>query len=584
MWGTGLVTIDQADNISIHFKTYITPFITDTYNFTLVSDAGNMWNFDGYIANNNINPVGKQTYYYNNVLLNAFQTYKILIDFADWAVNTEIQLYWKTSTVSNQTIPAENLSIPYDASSSPYQVTVNCPTGYTVGGSAMNQCITYCGDGLVYGSEKWDDSNNANEDGWSSDWTAIENGWIWLNGSTTHKSEWSKWDSGYQSNSNHTQWEVSNTSNEVTITEAVTSLIIAVTALSNVVSLIKSQSSIQSTFSGLNQLQLILLLPLTGAFIPSKVVQFISGMNFAINIMSYANISYLYPQELQKLSYDQSSSYLYLINIKDGSSIFNWLNFAFPVLFLLWIHWLLLFIKWIIRRVNERRWIKRLVLKLIEWFTFAIYIRMIFQYYLFLLIASLSELYFFRFNNTDHLISKIFSSILLLIWNIIIVLWVCLIFSTKIIEDGELQFKRRRCIHWFSGLKERRISRFYTLLFFLRRQLFWVLILLFKDIKMIVKLSVYSLMQLVYIVILWFHRPFKYSKELIIDLINEFVYLSLWVLLIHFNTENAWNSVTQNLYIWIIIGNNIVLLIFEIVFCFKWKSNFLIFILLLYNN
>ena len=303
MWGTGLVTIDQADNISIHFKTCITPFITDTYNFTLVSDAGNMWNFDGYIANNNINPVGKRTYYYNNVLLNAFQTYTILIDFADWSVNTEIQLYWKTSTVSNQTIPAENLSIPYDVSSSPYQVTVNCPTGYTVGGSAMNQCVTLCGDGLVYGSEKWDDSNNLNEDGWSSDWTAIENGWIWLNGTTTHKSEWSKWDSGYQSNSNYTQWEVSNATNEVTITEAVTSLIIAVTALSNVLSLIKSQSSIQSTFSGLNQLQLILLLPLIGAFIPSKVVQFIAGMNFAINIMSYANISYLSPQELQKLRY-----------------------------------------------------------------------------------------------------------------------------------------------------------------------------------------------------------------------------------------------------------------------------------------
>ena len=199
---------------------------------------------------------------------------------------------------------------------------------------------------------------------------------------------------------------------------------------------------------------------------------------------------------------------------------------------------------------------------------------MIFQYYLFLVIASLSELYLFRFNNTDHLISKIFSSILLLIWNIIIVLWVCLIFSTKIIEDGELQFKRRRCIHWFSGLKERRISRFYTLLFFLRRQLFWVLILLFKDIKMIVKVSVYSLMQLVYIVILWFHRPFKYSKELIIDLINEFVYLSLWVMLIHFNTEDVWNSVIQNVYIWIIIGNNVILLIFEIAYYFRCKSNF----------
>ena len=233
-WGNGNISFDQSDNVSVHFKAFITPFITDTYNFTLVSDAGNVWSFDGFIANNNMNPVGNKTYYYNDVHLNAFQMYTILIDFADWGGNAEIELYWKTSTVSNQTIPSENLSIPIDVSSSPYQVTVNCPAGYIVGGSAMNQCVTHCGDGLVYGSEKWDDSNNANGDGWLSDWTAIENGWIWLNGSTTHKSEWSKWDSGYQSNSNYTQWEVSKTLNEVTITEVVTSWVIVVWAFSNV--------------------------------------------------------------------------------------------------------------------------------------------------------------------------------------------------------------------------------------------------------------------------------------------------------------------------------------------------------------
>ena len=272
MWGTGLVTISQSDNISIHFKTYITPFITDTYNFTLVSDAGNMWNFDGYIVNNNINPVGKQTYNYNSVLLNAFQTYTILIDFADWSSNTEIQLYWKTSTVSNQTIPAENLSIPYDASSSPYQITVNCPNGYTVGGSAMNQCIAIIADGLVNGSEKWDDTNTANGDGWSSDDTTIEDGWIWQNGSTTHKSDWSKCDAGYEPNTNKDLWVVSDISNEVSIFLIVFLIIFTLKTLMSFVSILRGISSTHSILSGFNQLQLILLLPLIGAFISTKVL------------------------------------------------------------------------------------------------------------------------------------------------------------------------------------------------------------------------------------------------------------------------------------------------------------------------
>ena len=84
-WGTGNISPDKADNVSIHFVTYITPFITDTYNFTLVSDAGNIWTFDGYIVNNNMNPVGNRTYYYNTIVLNAFQTYNVIkLNNSDW--------------------------------------------------------------------------------------------------------------------------------------------------------------------------------------------------------------------------------------------------------------------------------------------------------------------------------------------------------------------------------------------------------------------------------------------------------------------------------------------------------------------
>ena len=126
-------------------------------------------------------------------------------------------MYWKTRTVANQTIPKDNLSITYDAASSPYQITVNCPTGYKVGGAAMNQWVTNWGDGLIYGAEKCDDANSVSGDGWASDWTIIEDGWIWVDGSMIHKSDWSKWDAGYESNQDHSLWEKSNTSRETSI-------------------------------------------------------------------------------------------------------------------------------------------------------------------------------------------------------------------------------------------------------------------------------------------------------------------------------------------------------------------------------
>ena len=388
-WGTGNISIDQGDNVSVHFKTQITPFITDIYNFTLVSDAGNVWNFDGYIANNNMNPVGNKTYYYNNVALNAFQTYSVLVDFADWGGNAEIELYWKTNTVSNQTIPKENLSTPYDAALSPYQITVNCPIGYKVGYAAMNKWVLNCGDGLVYGTEVWDDANSISGDGWSSDCSIIEDDWIWVNGNTTHRSDCSTWDVGYQPNSTKNSWQVSEISNETSISLIIVSVIYTFQTIGNFVSIFSSQSSTQSMFSGLNQLQLILLLPLIGAFIPVKVVQFIAGMNIALDIMTYIKIGGYTQGKMQNLNYSQTNSYLYLINFKDGSSLFNWLNFGYLILCMIVIHILIVICKLSLSRVNQTRCIVKTVCKLYEAMTFAVYIRIILQYYLFLLIVAL---------------------------------------------------------------------------------------------------------------------------------------------------------------------------------------------------
>ena len=264
------------------------------------------------------------------------------------------------------------------------------------------------------------------------------------------------------------------------------------------------------------------------------------------------------------------------------------MNFILPILLGLLIYLLLIGIKIVTWRVSKERKNKKinivlnyfkinyylpLISWLIEWIIFGLYIKIICFYYLFLLIISLSELYLFRFNSNDHQASKIFSTVLFLFWYIVVAVWFWQIFSTKIVENEDSKLQKRKCINWFDGLKERKISRIYTLLFFLRRQIFWILILLFKDLKMIIKVSTYSFIQLIYIIILCINRPLMFTKELIIDLINEIIYLVLWILLIHYNSESVWNTALQYAYIWIIIGSKVILLILEIAYCFKWKSN-----------
>ena len=112
-------------------------------------------------------------------------------------------------------------------------------------------------------------------------------------------------------------------------------LIFTLRTLLSLISAFRGFSSIQGTFSGLNQVQLILLLPLVGAFIPTRVIQFIAGLKLALNLLAYVEVVDMVPIDFRKLDYNQPNSYLYLINFTSQSSILNFINFAYPILLML---------------------------------------------------------------------------------------------------------------------------------------------------------------------------------------------------------------------------------------------------------
>ena len=71
-----------------------------------------------------------------------------------------------------------------------------------------NTWVTHWGDGLRAGTEKWDDQNILNGDGWKSDWSSVEASWVWSGGTTTSKDACSFWSSGFYQNDseNPTVW------------------------------------------------------------------------------------------------------------------------------------------------------------------------------------------------------------------------------------------------------------------------------------------------------------------------------------------------------------------------------------------
>ena len=63
-----------------------------------------------------------------------------------------------------------------------------------------SQWVTFWGDGLRVGSEKWDDENTKSGDGCKSDWSSVESGYVCSGGNSTSKDKWTICANGYYQN------------------------------------------------------------------------------------------------------------------------------------------------------------------------------------------------------------------------------------------------------------------------------------------------------------------------------------------------------------------------------------------------
>ena len=76
----------------------------------------------------------------------------------------------------------------------------------TVPNSDNTSWDTVCGDGKRAGLEEWDDQNTTNGDGWSSTCT-IDTNYVWSGGTTSSKDTWTLCGSGYYQNTKKDTWE-----------------------------------------------------------------------------------------------------------------------------------------------------------------------------------------------------------------------------------------------------------------------------------------------------------------------------------------------------------------------------------------
>ena len=182
----------------------IIPPTTESYSF-------NYWWDDGpaYFLFNSETTYTSLWWTSFSMSLIANKPYDFRFKWSNTSGNAVLKLYWSTPTISYTLVPSSYFNLMRNVGSSPIQISVSCPTGYSSGQpSYTNICHEIWGDGLRVGSEKWDDGNTSNGDGCSSNCLTIESGYQCAGGSSTSKDICVNWGTGLYQNypSNPTEW------------------------------------------------------------------------------------------------------------------------------------------------------------------------------------------------------------------------------------------------------------------------------------------------------------------------------------------------------------------------------------------
>ena len=423
-----------------------------------------------------------------------------------------------------------------------------------------SQCITKVGDGIRAGSEQWDDGNIKDGDGCSSQ-AKVENGYICAGGEFGITDVCTQCDLGYDPNPDYSVWVgavVPLDAKSVALASVVAAFA-GVAANAVLAAMTSTSSGSTSSFGMMNQLQLVILIPMLKTYLPDKIYNYLKSMStslFNINFLPTSDSSSFIDFQAM-FNYNQQDSYLKLLGLTSGSAFVNILNLMTTVGCIVCIHIIAFILFLVVRKLSKLRLIKNLLRKILEILTFGFYITVYIETYILFILVNFSEINLQNKRGIKNIKSWVMSYIILgvMILFIILTLWQWIKSRKTEVLESLKYFKVL-----VDGMKPKWICRSYFLVFLIRRTLFGVILFFLESYIMITRVILFVVVQFLittYIIVL---RPQQELKEQISDVINEVYFLFFGAFLLYFNTEDRWSPTSSEAYFWILMSNNFVLI------------------------
>ena len=319
-----------------------------------------------------------------------------------------------------------------------------------------------------------------------------------------------------------------------------------------------TMSSPQWMWFMVNQLQLMMLLPLTGAFMPKSILDYLSGMtfvNFNFDFIPVHWIPMVNPL-FEEYGYEHNNSYLKEVGVESGNTFIN--NFQLLLTFTMLIS---LHLMWSIfykctEKVDENKWSRKLAVKLMELFMLAIYLRTLVQSHQVLLLSSSREIYELNLTSFKFIISFVFAMFTFLVSNLLVLLMCRQWFKAR--DMGNFT-RQKYFLEFFNGIKENPAWRIYLFLNYGRRTFLILSVIVMKEADIYAILGVFCPIQLMYACWVCYLRPFEDAKDNVIDIMNEVFFIGFSSSLFYFNTESKWSNFASSAYMWAITANTLLI-------------------------
>ena len=165
-----------------------------------------------------------------------------------------------------------------------------------------------------------------------------------------------------------------------------------------------------------------------------------------------------------------------------------------------------------------------------------------------MLISSVHELYMLEISTLSKQVSLGFA------------FFVCLILlSICVLGIYHFKTQKHKCLsEYTNGVKERNVCKLYMILFLLRKIILVTWIVTSQNTSPLICAIAATLVQVVYMGWMVVIRPFDEFQNNFVEVVNEIIFSFVLGWLIIFNTESSWNDEITNIYMYILVGNNLI--------------------------